>query len=88
MTEATEKVVCSVCSGHRETLHSRKSKLLKTVGLYLCNDCLKTNKEPRWLIILIGRTKGPNFVYQYIKHRRYDGEEIMAKELLANPNNN
>jgi hypothetical protein len=79
----TEKVVCSVCSAQREQLNPRKSRLLKTVTLYLCNECLKANKEPRYLIILVGRSAGPMKVIEYIKHHRYDGEPILAKELLA-----
>jgi hypothetical protein len=78
-----EKVVCSVCSGHREQLHPKKSKLLKTVTLFLCNECLKGQKEPRYLIILVARTKGPLTVVDYVKHHRYHGEPILAKELLA-----
>lgn len=78
-----ERVVCSVCSGHREQLHPKKSKLLKTVTLFLCNECLKANREPRYLIILVGRTKGPKVVLDYVKHHRYVGEPILAKELLA-----
>jgi hypothetical protein len=78
-----ERVVCSVCSGAREQLHPKKSRLLKTVTLYLCNECLKGNKEPRYLIILVGRTKGPLTVVDYVKHHRYEGEPILAKELLA-----
>lgn len=78
-----ERVVCSVCSGHREQLHPKKSRLLKTVTLYLCNDCLKGNREPRWLIIMIGRAKGPAAVLDYVKHHRYAGEAILAKELMS-----
>lgn len=78
-----ERMVCSVCSGHRETLHPKKSKLLKTVQLFLCTDCLKGNKEPRYLIILVGRTKGPVAVLDYVKNHRYHGAEISAKEILA-----
>jgi hypothetical protein len=78
-----ERVVCSVCSGFRETLHPKKSKLLKSVTLYLCSECLKANREPRYLIILVGRTKGPAAVLDYVKHHRYCGEPILAKELLA-----
>jgi hypothetical protein len=78
-----ERVVCSVCSAIRQTLHPKKSKLLKTTTLYLCSECVKGNKEPRWLIILVGRSKGPASVLEYIKHNRYDGEEISAKELIS-----
>ena len=86
MTDASERVVCSVCSGHREQLHPKKSKLLKTMTLFLCNDCLKGNKEPRYLFILVSRSKGkdgPMFVLDYIRQHRYHGEPILAKELLA-----
>lgn len=79
----SERVVCSVCSAAREQLHPKKSKLLKTVTLFLCNECLKANREPRYLIILVGRTKGPLSVLDYVKHHRYAGEPILAKELLA-----
>lgn len=85
-----ERIVCSVCSGHRKELHTKKSRLVKTTQLYLCNDCLKSQKEPRWLIILVSRSKGkdgPMFVLEYIKNHRYHGEPILAKELLANPQN-
>lgn len=79
-----ERVVCSVCSVMRETLYTKKSRLLKTVTLYLCSECLKGNREPRYLIILVGRTKGPKAVVDYVKHHRYAGEPILAKELLSN----
>lgn len=79
----SERMVCSVCNGHRDQLHPRKSKLLKTVTLFLCNDCLKAQKEPRYLIILVARTKGPLSVLDYVKHHRYHGEAILARELLA-----
>lgn len=77
------EVVCSVCSSHRKTLHPKRSKLLKTVTLYLCSDCLKASREPRYLIILVGRTKGPAFVAEYIKYHRYAGDAILAKELIG-----
>lgn len=83
MTTDNERVVCSVCSGQREQLTPKKSKLLKTMTLYLCGECLKGNKEPRYLIILVARTKGPTTVIDYVKHHRYAGEPILAKELLA-----
>lgn len=87
MSDAGERFMCSVCSGQRKELHAKKSKLLKSTQLYLCNECLKGQKEPRWLIILIGRTKGPGTVVDYVKKRRYAGEPILAEELLANSNN-
>lgn len=80
-----ERMVCSVCARQREQLTPKKSKLLKTMTLLLCNDCLRGNKEPRHLIILVGRTKGALAVLDYIRHHRYVGEAILAKEVLAKP---
>jgi hypothetical protein len=54
--------------------------------LFLCNDCLKGNKEPRFLIILVGRTKGTQAVLDYVKNHRYHGEPILASELLSKNN--
>lgn len=82
-----ERVVCSVCSTQRDQLNAKKSKLLKTVTLYLCNECVKAQREPRWLIILVGRTKGAGSVLEYVKRRRYVGKPILAEELLATPTN-
>lgn len=84
MSNDNERVVCSVCGALRATLHPKKSKLLKTVTLYLCTECLKGSFEPRWLIILVGRSKGYKAVLDYVKNHRYHGEAILAKELLSN----
>lgn len=80
----SKRVVCSVCSAQRQTLHPRKSRLLKSQTLFLCTDCIKGNREPRWLIILVGRTLGQKAVHDYVKNRRYTGELILAEEIFSN----
>lgn len=50
--------------------------------LVLCNECIKFKREPRFLIILVGRQEGPARVAEYIKFHRYCGREITAKELV------
>lgn len=52
------------------------------MNLYLCNDCVKSKMEPRWLIILAGRQSGAESVAEYVKAHRYIGEDILAKELI------
>jgi hypothetical protein len=51
--------------------------------LYLCDACTKSKMEPRFLIILYGRSNGAESVSDYIRNHRYIGEEIRAKELIA-----
>jgi len=56
------------------------------VPLFLCNDCIKGKLEPRYLIILVGRQKGPAAVAEYIRNARYYDAEvkpILASELIV-----
>lgn len=48
--------------------------------LFLCNECIENKREPRYLIILMGRANGFEYVSDYIAKRRYVGEEILASE--------
>lgn len=73
---------CSVCSAQRANLVVKNSKLMPSMKLYLCSSCLQEGKEPRYLVILVGRSKGTEVVSKYIKGRKYDGEEILASELV------
>lgn len=50
--------------------------------LLLCNECIELKREPRFMIILVGRRDGHQKVLDYIKNRRYVGKEITAKELM------
>lgn len=76
-------MVCSSCGKQKQELHPKKSKLMSTMTLLLCNDCTKGKMEPRYLIILTGRSKGAESVSDYVKNHRYHGEPILAKELIA-----
>jgi hypothetical protein len=73
---------CQVCDQHRAELHARKSRLMAGMTLTLCNDCINAKREPRFLIILVGRQEGPAKVADYIRTRRYCGKEITARELV------
>lgn len=76
-------MVCSSCNKQRKDLHPRKSKLITSMTLYLCDECIKAKREPRFAIILHGRSHGFDSVSSYISQRRYVGEEILAKELAT-----
>lgn len=75
-------VVCSSCKKPKAELHPKRSKLMPGMTLYLCDACTKAKMEPRYLIILYGRSNGAESVADYIKNHRYVGEPIMAKELV------
>lgn len=76
-------MLCSCCGKQKADLHPKKSKLLPTMMLYLCNDCIKAKREPRFLIILTARAKGTAAVADYIKNRRYVGDKIAADEVVS-----
>lgn len=50
--------------------------------LYLCDSCANANLEPRHIVIIAGRSKGIDFVREYIVQHKYLGEEISAQELV------
>lgn len=54
---------------------------MPTMKLLLCNDCLENKREPRFVIIIVGR-EDFKAVEDYIKHHRYIGADITAKELV------
>lgn len=78
---------CTVCREQKIQLRPRKSKLMKDLQLYLCNDCFTNKREPRFAIIMVGRKdskegKGLARVEEYLRLHRYAGEEILARDLI------
>lgn len=76
-------MLCSCCKKQKAELHAKKSQLNKTQVLNLCNECIKTKREPRYLIILHAQRYGPESVTDYIKNHRYCGRDILASELIV-----
>lgn len=50
--------------------------------LLICDDCRERSLEPRWLVVLAGRTFGVKAIDKVLKSKRYVGKEITASELL------
>jgi hypothetical protein len=48
----------------------------------MCETCILSKFEPRWVIILSGRQNGSESVREFVLKRRYVGIEISASELL------
>lgn len=74
---------CQSCEKPRNNLHKMKSKLIPSMDIYLCTDCKKSKYEPRWLVVLAGRSFGAERVEEVVTKRRYLGDEIALKELVA-----
>jgi len=76
-----EKILCYSCNKTKNKLDVKKSSLLP-INLLMCETCISSKLEPRWVIILAGRSNGAEFVKEYIQKRRYVGTEVSASELL------
>lgn len=76
-------MLCFSCSKQRESLYPVKSALLKGVDLFLCQNCIDSKFEPRWVIILAGRQNGSEYIRDYIIKNRYVGKKISAEEIVA-----
>lgn len=76
-----EKILCYSCNKSKNKLDVKKSSLLP-INLLMCETCITSKFEPRWVIILAGRSHGADHVKEFILKRRYIGTEISASELL------
>lgn len=74
---------CQSCGKQKENLHKVQSRLIKSMDLYLCTDCKRAKYEPRWLVVLAGRSYGAEAVEEVVTKHRYLGEDIALRELLA-----
>jgi hypothetical protein len=59
-----------------------KKSTIISINLLLCESCISSKFEPRWLIILAGRQQGSELVREFVLKKRYIGNEITASELL------
>lgn len=76
-----DKVLCYSCNKTKNQLSIKKSVLLP-INLLLCEGCIASKFEPRWLIIIAGRQNGIESVREIVLKKKYIGEEISASELL------
>jgi len=76
-----EKILCYSCNKNKNQLTAKKSILLP-VTLLMCESCISSKFEPRWVVILSGRQNGPESVRDFVLKKRYVGDDISASELL------
>ncbi len=76
-----DKVLCYSCNKTKNKLSLKKSVLVP-INLLMCESCISSKFEPRWLIILAGRQLGSDAVKDFVLKKKYVGLEITASELL------
>jgi hypothetical protein len=76
-------MLCYSCGKQKNELQPKKSDIMDGVTLFMCQLCIDSKFEPRWVIILCGRQNGAESVRDYIIKRRYVGRTIDAEELIA-----
>lgn len=77
-----EKVLCYSCNKTKNKLNLKRSSLFP-INLLMCETCISSKYEPRWVIILSGRQNGSDSVREYILKKRYEGQEISTSELFV-----
>jgi protein-arginine kinase activator protein McsA len=75
-------MLCYSCNKQRAEISLRKSALLSGVNLMLCQQCIDSKFEPRWVVILAGRQQGAQYVRDYVVKKRYYGKDILGSELI------
>jgi hypothetical protein len=77
-----EKILCYSCNKNKNKLNLKRSSLLP-INLLVCETCILSKFEPRWVVILAGRQMGSEYVREFVVKRKYIGNEISASELLV-----
>jgi hypothetical protein len=77
-----EKILCYSCNKTKNKLQVKRSTLLP-INLLMCETCVLSKFEPRWLVILAGRQNGSEVVRDFVLKKRYIGNDISASELLV-----
>ncbi len=80
-------MVCSSCNKQKAGLTPKKSRLIPSMLLYMCDECIRAKREPRFVIIIAAQDAKHNpekfnSIRDYVKNRRYVGEDILGREIL------
>ncbi len=76
------KILCYSCNKNKHKLNAKRSSLLP-INLLMCETCINAKLEPRWVVILAGRSSGADHVRDFVLKKRYLGQEISASEILV-----
>lgn len=76
-------MICQSCGQPKNELHPKSSQLIKTMTLILCNSCIESGLEPRYMIILAIRSLGASTkASKLISQRKYIGPDILASDIV------
>lgn len=73
---------CDCCGEPKNECIPHDSKLLPGTVFIMCRSCISSGFEPRWAIIVAGRSYGHERVRKTILSHRYLGEDITYKEIV------
>lgn len=76
-------MLCQSCGKQKNELNPTKSDIIPGMVLFMCQSCIESKFEPRYIIILGGRQNGAESVRDYVIKHRYVGRTIFAEELIA-----
>jgi len=65
-----EKILCYSCNKTKAKLDVKKSTLLP-INLLMCESCINSKFEPRWVVNLAGRSNGAEHVREIVLKKRY-----------------
>lgn len=72
--------MCSCCYAKDDNLTMRRSRLVAGQRAAFCEKCL--GHELRSVVILCGRTNGPEYIRKQLLDKLYCGPEILARDLV------
>lgn len=76
------RLLCQSCNNPKRNLERVESKITGW-PLNMCQECMKSKFEPRWLIILAVRQFGRTPITdEFIRKHRYVGAAIPAVDVL------
>ena len=75
--------ICSSCENPKDKLERIESRVLPGVHFFTCNSCKVSKYEPRGFVILAVRKYGVTEVGNWIRPKRYCGEDILVEEIVV-----
>jgi hypothetical protein len=76
------RFICSCCTNPKMEVFEVESGLMPPMRLLLCKRCRDEDHEPRYAIILAGRS-GSRAAGKIAKQRKYCGSFITLEEMAA-----
>lgn len=82
MEISNSQMLCQSCNQQKFKLERMQSKLITSMELNLCLSCKQQGFEPKYIIIIAYRS-GISLANEFIRKRKYSGEEISARDIVG-----